>query len=121
MDKVQELVSSLDDMAACSERLTKALLGVRDIITGNRKKAESKVTAAKADVPEKAETKPPEPEKPKAKTYTFVEVRQACSAKAHEGYTEQIRAMIAKHGADRLSAVKEEDYAAIMADLETLS
>ena len=113
MDKVQELVSSLDDMAACSERLTKALLGVRDIITGNRKKAESKAAAAKATAPE--------PEKPKAKTYTFVEVRQACSAKAHEGYTEQIRALIAKYGADRLSAVKEEDYAAIMADLETLS
>lgn len=118
MDKVQELVSSLDDMAACSERLMKALLGVRDIITGNRKKAESKATATKAATPEKAETKP---EKPAEKTYTFVEVRQACSAKAHEGYTDQIRALIAKYGADRLSAVKEDDYTAIMADLEALS
>ena len=117
MNKVEELVDSLDDMAACSERLMKALLGVRDIITGNRKKA----AAAKATAPEKPETKPPKPEKPKAKTYTFVEVRQACSAKAHEGYTEQIRAMIAKYGADRLSAVKEEDYAELIADLEVLS
>lgn len=117
MGKVEELVSSLDDMAACSERLMKALLGVRDIIKGNRKKA----AAAKAAEPEKTETKPPELEKPAAKTYTFVEVRQACSAKAHEGYTEQIRALIAKYGAARLSAVKEENYAAIMADLEALS
>lgn len=118
MGKVEELVSSLDDMAACSERLMKALLGVRDIIKGNRKKAESKAAASKATEPEKAE---PKPEKPTEKTYTFVEVRQACSAKAHKGYTEQIRALIAKYGADRLSAVKEDDYAAIMADLEALS
>ncbi len=117
MGKVEELVDSLDDMAACSERLMKALLGVRDIIKGNRKKE----AAAKETEPEKAKAKPPEPEKPAEKTYTFVEVRQACSAKAHEGYTEQIRALIAKYGADRLSVVKEEDYAAIMADLEALS
>ena len=71
--------------------------------------------------PETAAAKPPEPEKPAQKAYTFLEVRRAFSAKAHEGRTEEVRALIAKYGAEKLSAVKEEDYAAIMADLEALS
>ena len=121
MGKTEELVSSLNEMAACSERLMKALLGVRDIIKGNRQKAEGSSAKADAAEPETAAAKPPEPEKPAQKAYTFVEVRKAFSAKAHEGRTEEVRALITKYGAEKLSAVKEEDYAAIMAELEAIT
>ena len=119
MGKTEELVNSLEEMAACSERLMKALLGVRDIIKGKRQ-AEAKASNAAQSEPEKTKPNEAKPEKNELKSYTFVEVRQAFSAKAHEGRTEEVRALIAKYGADKLSAVKEEDYAAIMAELETM-
>ncbi len=65
---------------------------------------------------EKAE--PAREEQPKK--YTFAEVRKAFSAKSHEGYTEQVKALITQYGAEKLSAVKEEDYPAIMKDLEAI-
>jgi hypothetical protein len=49
-----------------------------------------------------------------------VDVRKAFSAKSHAGYTEQVKALIGKYGAAKLSAVKEEDYPALMADLEKI-
>ena len=33
---------------------------------------------------------------------------------------EQVKALIARYGAEKLSAVKEEDYPAIMKDLEAI-
>ena len=47
--------------------------------------------------------------------------RKAFSAKSHAGYTEQVKALITSYGADKLSAVKEEDYPALMADLEAIT
>ena len=54
------------------------------------------------------------------KRYTFAEVRKAFSAKSHAGYTTQVKALITSYGADKLSAVKEEDYPRLMADLEAI-
>ena len=42
------------------------------------------------------------------------------SVKSHAGFTEQVKALIGKYGADKLSAVKEEDYESLMADLEAI-
>ena len=64
---------------------------------------------------------PAEPPAEEPKRYTFAEVRKAFSAKSHAGYTDQVKALITSYGADKLSSVKEEDYAAIMADLEAIS
>ena len=55
------------------------------------------------------------------KKYSFMDVRKAFSAKSHAGYTEQVKALIASYGADKLSGVKEEDYPALMADLEAIT
>lgn len=110
MGKVDGLIRALEDMAACSEQLMKAATDLGAFIKEKNQTGKSA-----------AETKPPESAKAETKKYSFIEVRKAFSAKAHEGHTEQLRALIAKYGADKLSAVKEEDFAAIMADLEALS
>lgn len=80
-------------------------------------KSDTKQKSAKKSAPEK----PPEKaEEPAAPTYTFVDVRKAFSAKSHAGYTSQVKELISKYGADRLSDVKEADYPALMADLEVI-
>ncbi len=101
--KNRDLPQALDEFVACSENLFKAASALRDILTGEK------------DVGIKAA------QKAESKTYTFSEVRKAFSAKAHEGFTPQIKELISSYGAEKLSAVKEEDYPRLMQDLEKLT
>ncbi len=105
MSKMSELAQVLDELTACGEKLTATAEAIRRMFMETDEPAE-----------EQPEQKP-EPEK----KYTFAEVRKAFSAKSHAGYTDQIRELIARYGADKLSAVKEEDYPALMADLEAMA
>ena len=51
---------------------------------------------------------------------TFIEIRKAFSEKASAGFTEEIKALLSKYGASKLSEVAAEDYNSIMTDLEAL-
>ena len=119
MSKMSELSQVLDEMVACGEGLIRAANAIRDIFTDTAEPepAEKPVTAAepvKAAAEEVPQEEPP-------KKYTFAEIRKAFSAKSHAGYTEQVKALITSYGADKLSAVSEEDYPAIMRDLEDIA
>ena len=105
MSRMSELSQVLDEMVACGEGMIRAANAIKEIFTAE---------------PETEDPVREEPKKQESKTYTFAEVRKAFSAKSHEGYTEQVRALIAKYGAEKLSGVKEEDYPALMADLEVI-
>ena len=59
-------------------------------------------------------------DEPANNPYTFADVRKAFSAKSHAGYTAQVKELIGKYGADRLSDIKESDYPSLMADLEVI-
>ena len=107
MSKMSELAMVLDELAACGEKLTETARAIRRMFM-------------EAEEPEQTQEQPAQAE-PEEKKYTFTEVRKAFSAKSHAGYTEQIRSLIGKYGADKLSAVKEEDYPALMAELEAMA
>jgi hypothetical protein len=104
MSKMSELSQALDELVACGEGLIRTANAIREIFSAE---------------PEPAAQSEESREEP-SQRYTFAEVRKAFSAKSHAGYTEQIRALITRYGADKLSAVKEEDYPALMADLEAI-
>ena len=105
MSKMSELSQVLDELAACGERLIQTANAIRDIFT--------------AEPDEQPKTAPgTEPKAEEPQKYTFTHVRKAFSAKSHAGYTEQVKALIGKYGAAKLSDVKEEDYPVLMADLE---
>lgn len=106
MSIMSELSRVLDRLAACGEELVKAATAIRDVLT--------------VDSDEPPKSKPPseEPQAEETKKYTFTDVRKAFAEKSHAGYTEQVKALITSYGADKLSAVREEDYPALMADLE---
>lgn len=121
MNHKNELIELLDSIITCRESMAKVgkllkevLPETPDAIPQNPKdEAASKTKSTPAKLPEQAKT-------PAATVYTFTEVRKAFSAKSHAGFTDQIRELISKYGADRLSGVKEEDYPALMADLEVI-
>ena len=107
MSKMSELSQALDEMVACGEGLIRTANAIRNIFTSEPDERPQPVPSA-------------EPQVKEPKKYTFVDVRKAFSAKSHAGYTEQVKGLIGKYGAAKLSAVKEEDYPALMADLEEI-
>lgn len=107
MSKMSELSRVLDELVACGEGLIRTANAIRDIFTAETDEQPKPIPSAEAQAEE-------------PKEYTFVDVRKAFSAKSHAGYTEQVKALITKYGAVRLSAVKEEDYPSLMADLEKI-
>lgn len=58
-------------------------------------------------------------EQPK-KQLTLEEVRAVCAEKSRAGFTAEVKSIITKHGADKLSAIKPEKYAAVLAEVEVL-
>ena len=104
MSKMSELSQVLSDLTTCGEELIRTANAIQKVFSGEAEPA-TQPTDTREEVP---------------KRYTFAEVRKAFSAKSHAGYTEQIRDLIIRYGADKLSAVKEEDYPALMAELEAI-
>ena len=47
-------------------------------------------------------------------------VRAVCAEKSRAGFTAEVKSIITKHGADKLSAIKPEEYAAVLAEVEVL-
>lgn len=118
MDHMNEINQLLDNIIVCGENMAKIGRLLKEVIPDaipQKTKAEkvTKADAAPAAPPEKSA-------EPAAKTYTFTDVRKAFSAKSHEGFTDQVKALITKYGAEKLSDVKEADYSALMADLEVV-
>jgi SpoVK/Ycf46/Vps4 family AAA+-type ATPase len=84
---------------------------------------EAKETKVPTDK-KKAATKKAEPKveeiKEETPTYSFEDVRKAFAAKSHAGHTAEVKALITKYGASRLSDIQESDYTNLMADLEVI-
>ena len=62
-------------------------------------------------------------EKPQAEesAYTFTDVRKRLSTLSRDGHTDEVKELLEKYGAKKLSDVKEEHYAAILADAEVIA
>ena len=106
MSKMSELSQALDELVSCGEGMIRAANALRNMYT-----AEEPPVSQKESTPAEAVN---------AKACSFIDVRKAFSAKSHAGFTEQVKALIAKYGTDKLSGVKEADYPALMADLEAI-
>ena len=106
MGKMNELSQVLDELIACSQGMIQAANALREYFS------EQLDVEPVKDEPVKVE---PAPVK-----FTFTDVRKAFSAKSYAGFTDQVKALITKYGAEKLSGVNEKDYPALMADLEAI-
>ena len=55
-----------------------------------------------------------------AKEWTLEEVRMVLADKSRAGHTEEVKALISRYGADRLSDIDPADFAALMAEAEVI-
>lgn len=114
MDPMMELVNALNALTAALQKFTSqttnAYLGTFEEIYDPEK-----------DEPQAAEV-PKEQPAPEQKTepVTFVQLRSRLSEISRSGHTAEIKELIAKYGAEKLSDIAESDYAAVLAEAEGL-
>ncbi|MCW6662787.1 rRNA biogenesis protein rrp5 [Aerococcaceae bacterium NML190073] len=97
---VQDLRSLSDSVQAVCEAVTEGL-------------SEEQVQEQKA-----IEAKPVQGEKP---AVSLEKVRSVLAEKSQTGHTAEVRAIIQKYGASRLSDIDAKDYAAVLKDAEELN
>lgn len=105
MSKMKLLLDVVDDM----RRLANSLQTVADSIAGN------------TDADDQLDQQPaPQPEKPKAPVITIDQVRAVLAEKSGQGKTKEVKALLYKYDAGKLSGVKPEDYPALMEEAQKL-
>lgn len=94
-----------------------------EVITDLRKLADS-LQAVMDSFPD-SEPEPVQPEhtnvkRTDANTVKLEQVRMVLAEKSQDGFTAEVRAVLEKHGASRLSEIDPANYAALLADAERL-
>ena len=100
-------MSKMGDMAATIEELRSAAAAIND--------------AANWLADTFSTTEPAEEAPMTEPVLTLEEVRAVLADKARAGYTAQIRSLLQKYGADKLSGVDPTNYKALLADVEGLN
>ena len=95
MSKVKILLALVDDLKALADSVG----AVADAMGGNE---------SVEDI------------KPEDKEITLEEVRGVLAEKSHAGFTDQIRDLLKKYGADKLSQIEPSNYKALIAEAEGL-
>ena len=75
---------------------------------------------ATAPVPTPTAPSAPASTDPPPKAITLEEVRAVLAERSHDGYTDQVRGLLQKYGAEKLSGVDPKHYAALLKDAEVL-
>ncbi|MCI9035593.1 MAG: rRNA biogenesis protein rrp5 [Lachnospiraceae bacterium] len=110
-DSLQAVADAVADSGAAETEMTTTKEAEETGKAGKAGKAAK--NAAKKDA--KAAKREPE-EKP----LTLEEVRAVLAEKSRSGHTEEVRALLAKHGADKLSEIDPAEYPALLAEAEVL-
>ena len=109
LDVVSDLRSLADSLQAVADAVAQGGQEQPDQTTEERPAQEpEKKTAAKKE--EKAEPKP----------LTLERVRAALAEKSRAGHTSEVKALLIKHGADKLSDIDPAEYPSLLAEAEVL-
>lgn len=108
MGQMKRMKAVIDDLHSCSEQLS-------DIAA----EREAMFSTAPEEAVQEAEevTVPAETPKPELK---LEDVRAVLADISRAGHTAEVRALIEKYGADRLSKVDPKNYEALLRDAEVL-
>lgn len=106
LDAAQKLLKVAEDLRSLADSVQAVCTLVTDSLSGNKTEA---LTAPETEQKAKAE-----PEIPLEK------VRGVLAEKSRGGHTAEVRAIIQKYGADRLSDIDPKDYAAVLKEAEVL-
>lgn len=101
MSKMSEMAATIEDLRSAAAAINEAANWLAKQFSG--------------DEPVPVETVTTEP------VLTLEAVRAVLAEKSRTGFTAQIRSLLQKHGADKLSGVDPANYKALLADVEGLT
>ena len=111
MGKTSELSILVDELKNCGE----TLIGIsQDLSELFSSAAENQKSDEPTTVTEEQSKTAEE------KVLTLEEVRAVLAEKSREGFTAQIREILVKHGAEKLSALNPSEYEAVLKEVEVL-
>ncbi|MEH2953452.1 rRNA biogenesis protein rrp5 [Candidatus Merdisoma sp. JLR.KK011] len=111
-DSLQAVADAVADNGAAEAELTTTKEPEETGKVGKTGKAAAKNTAKKEAKAAKQE--------PEEKPLTLEEVRAVLAEKSRSGHTDEVRELLAKHGADKLSEIDPAEYPALLAEAEVL-
>ena len=111
MSKVKEMAMTIEDLRAAAAAINEAADWLAAQFSGNTDEAAVPTLAAPAPAP--VEEKKPE--------LKLEDVRAVLAEKSRAGFTAEVRALLQKYGATKLSLVDPKDYEALLKDAEVLS
>lgn len=121
LDVIEGMRSLADSLQAVSDAMVDSGAGTEEPTTA-RKQGEtgkSAKTVGKREM-EKKGMKPAVKAEPEEQPLTLEEVRAVLAEKSRAGHTAEVKALLTKHGADKLSDIDPAEYPALLADAEVL-
>ena len=106
-------MSKMSDMAATIEELHNAAAVITDVANWLTEMFSTTVSVDEAQ--ESEPVSPPEP------ALTLEQVRAILANRSRQGHTAEIRALLQKYGASKLSGIDPVHYRALLADVEVLT
>ena len=121
MSKMSELSQTLDDMIHVGEDLIRVANEIKEIFTETAaEEVTPKKKAVKKESPSEEVNESSTEETCEPKQIDFTDVRALLAEKSRAGHTAEVKALLHKYGAEKLSEIDSSKYAALMADAEVL-
>ena len=103
MSRLSELATVIEDLRKAAEAISSAADTLTEMFGGTDSESPSPSSAV--------------PAKP---AISLEQVRAVLAEKSHDGFTAEVRALLQKHGADKLSLIDPSEYESLMKDAEAL-
>jgi len=104
---MKQLAAELEELRHCGEILIAVSETLTKIFSGHNETADEENAAEETAAEPKKEI-------------TLETVRTVLAEKSRAGYTAEVKSLINKYGADKLSDVNPEQYSALLADAEVI-
>lgn len=108
------ILKAAQDLNTCGEGLILAAKKLRDIFSTDNLPEPQATTLA---TPKALSVKDVHSE---SKNYSKEDVRGILSSKSASGYGKEIKALLKKYGADKLSTLNPDDYASVVSEAEVI-
>lgn len=127
MSKMSQLSAEIDELRRCGETLVGIAETLKELFSGegDAEATESQKPVRKTAASKSKAKAEPEAEKEaelssEKKPLTLEDVRAVLAEKSRAGFTEEVKAVIANHGASKLSGIDPSEYEAVITEVEVL-
>lgn len=120
MGKMSELAAQLSELKRCGEILIGISNSLAELFSGEPEAKENEGGMSAKKETAKKSTKGTAKAEPEVEVPTLEEVRAVLAEKSRAGHTAEVKELLEKHGAPKLSGIDPAEYPALLAEVEVL-